>query len=239
MKADLGRSMDEIELEIARTRARLADGADVLAGDLAPPRLLEKGVAMLKGFLGRSAMGVGGGVRADPVALALIGLGVGWLVAENTGLLDGLIRGRGDAAAPSPDPPDKPAEPNGAGSGDGWFRQAASVARGALRSAGDRGGAAIERGGEFLAHPGAASDQVCRAGGRMIVTVERSPLLLGLAGLAAGAAIAMFLPISRREREIAARARDDLWDKAEELGHRTAKSIRDLGGGRASASTDC
>ena len=34
---------------------------------------------------------LGGGVRADPVALALIGLGVAWLVAENTGLLDRLM----------------------------------------------------------------------------------------------------------------------------------------------------
>ena len=35
---------------------------------------------MLNGFLSRSdGIEVGGGVRADPVALALVGLGVAWL----------------------------------------------------------------------------------------------------------------------------------------------------------------
>jgi hypothetical protein len=244
MTAESDGSMDEIELEIARTRARLANSADALASDLAPARLLEKGIAMFKGFLDRSTIGFGGGVRADPVALALIGLGVGWFVAENTGLLHGFIPGRGNEAAPAAEPivaepADEPAGPQALGSGNRWFQQAASATQGTLRGVYDRGSAAIEHAGEFLAHPGDASEQVRQAGGRMIESVERSPLALGLAGLAAGVAIAMLLPISRREREIATQARDDLWDKAEQLGHRAANSIRELGRGPTPASTDC
>jgi len=235
MKADLDRSLDEIELEIAHTRARLGNSAAALAGDLAPSRLLETGVAMLKGFLGRSAIRFGGGVRADPVALALIGLGVGWFVAENTGLLEDLLAGRGDRTAPAAESLNNQPEPKG----NGWFQEAASAAQGALRSAYDRGGAVIEQASEFIAHPGDSSEWVRQAGVRMIDRVERSPLLLGVAGLAAGAAIAMLLPTSRREREIATRARDDLWDKAEQLGHRAANSIREMAGAPAPASTDC
>ena len=61
---------------------------------------------MLNGFLSRSdGIEVGGGVRADPVALALVGLGVAWLIAENTGLLDRLMPDR------IPDAIDEPTRP--------------------------------------------------------------------------------------------------------------------------------
>ena len=102
----------------------------------------------------------------------------------------------------------------------------------------DRSGAAIEQAGGFIAHPLDSGERVRQAGGRMIDAVERTPLLLGLAGIAAGAAIAMLLPASRREREIAIQARNDLWDKAEELGHRAATSMREMAEASARVTTD-
>jgi hypothetical protein len=240
--------MDEIEIEIARTRASLATTADTLAAELAPARLVDKGVDMLNGFIGRpDAIGFGGGVRADPVALALIGLGLAWFVAENIGLLDSIIpeRTETDETAASAEPvvglpADRSVEPAESGErGDnGWFHQAASATQGALRTAYDRGGAVIGQAGEFIAHPADSGERVRQAGGRMIESIERSPLLLGLAGLAAGAAIAMLLPTSRREREIATQARDDLWDKAEELGHRAANSVREMAEGATHRPSD-
>jgi Protein of unknown function (DUF3618) len=241
------RAMDEIELEIAHTRARLAGTADALAAELAPPLLVEKGGDMLNGFLGRSgAIEFGEGFRADPVALALVGLGVAWLVAENAGLLDSLIPGSAaDKAAPPAEPiaaepiavrpAGRPVEPNGGG--NGWFHQAASATQGVLRSVCDRSGAVIEQAAEFIAHPADSGERVGQARRWIVDSIERSPWLLGLAGLAAGAVVAMLLPTSRREREIATQARDDLWDKAEELGHRAASSIREMAESSAHGST--
>ena len=243
MTTDFDRSMDEIEVEIARTRARLAGEADLLAAELAPPRLVDKGADMLNGFLGRiGKIGRRGGGGADPAAFALIGLGLAWLVGENLGLLDQFMSRRGAEPAPPAEkivalPAEEPARPS-AGDGDGWLHQAASAAQGALRSVYDRSGAAIEQAGGFIAHPLDSGERVRQAGGRMIDAVERTPLLLGLAGIAAGAAIAMLLPASRREREIAIQARNDLWDKAEELGHRAATSMREMAEGSARVTTD-
>jgi hypothetical protein len=242
MTTGFDRSMDEIEVEIARTRARLTGEADLLAAELAPPRLVEKGSDMLNGCLGRiGKIGRRGGGGADPAAFALIGLGMAWLVAENLGLLDEFMSRRGAEPAPPAEkivalPVEEPARPSAGG--DGWLHQAASAAQGALRSVYDRGGAAIEQAGGFVAHPLDSGERVRQAGGRMIDAVERTPLLLGLAGIAAGAAIAMLLPASRREREIAIQARNDLWDKAEELGHRAATSMREMAEGSARATTD-
>jgi Protein of unknown function (DUF3618) len=252
MTANRDRAMDEIELEAARTRARLANTADALAAELAPPLLVKKGVDMLNGFLGRGfldrsflgrsgAIGFGGRLRADPVVLALVGLGAAWLVAENAGLLDRLIPDRANKAAPSAEPivalpAERPVEPSGGG--NGWFHHAASATHGAQGLVCDRGGAVIEQAGEFIARPADSGERVPQAGGRMFANIGRSPLLLGLAGLAAGGVVAMLLPTSRRERAIAAQARDDLWDKAEELGHRAANSMREMAESSLHASTD-
>ena len=51
MTPESDRSMDEIEIEIARTRARLSTTTDTLAAELAPPRLIHQGADMLNGFL--------------------------------------------------------------------------------------------------------------------------------------------------------------------------------------------
>jgi hypothetical protein len=245
VSADSERSIDEIEIEIARTRASLATTADTLAAELAPARLVDRGVDMLNGFIGRpDAIGFGGGVRADPVALALIGLGLAWFVAENIGLLDSIIPERTDTdetkASAQPIvvlPADRPTESRERGD-NGWFHQAASATQGVLRTAYDRGGAVIGQAGEFITHPVDSGERVREAGGRMIENIERSPLVLGIAGLAVGAAIAMLLPTSRREREIATQARDDLWDKAEKLGHRAANSVREMAEGTTHRPSD-
>jgi hypothetical protein len=38
----------------------------------------------------------------------------------------------------------------------------------------------------------------------------------------------MLLPPTRREQEFVAEAREDLWEKAEELGHRASDGVRSL-----------
>jgi hypothetical protein len=210
------RAMDEIELELARTRVGLADTAAALTAELAPRRIAEKGVNMIDGLLHRSgAIGLGS-VRADPAALALIGLGVAWLIAENTGIFDGHSQPAAENTPPAAGEPG--AVDTASQGGNGWLHQAGDAAQGVLEEVSEWIGGA--------AHAGGA--RVRQAGERFVEGVERSPLLLGLAGLAAGAAVAMLLPASRREREIAARARDDLWDKAEALGHRAANAMREM-----------
>jgi hypothetical protein len=235
MKAHPDPSIDEIEVEIARTRVRLADTADALAVRLAPPQLVREGVEMLKEFL-RLPDGIklGDQFRVDPVAVGLIGLGIAWLVAENAGLLDRVPPGLGQPAPSSSDPSptltgEKPllaqGEENHTG---GWSHQAASATQGAFRSVYDRGGAVVGRASEFIAHQVDASQQIRRAGSRVLDAIERNPLLLGLAGVAVGAAAAMLLPASHRQREIAIQAREGMWKTAEEVGHRAAAAMRGM-----------
>jgi Protein of unknown function (DUF3618) len=161
--------MIEIENEIGRTRVELDLTLGALAVELTPKHLVEKaGDMVAKSSSAESVLGRA--VRADPVPLALIGLGVAWLVANHTGLLGNIV---------------------------------------------PRGGAA--------AGPG---EHAWRSGRRLTDGIGRNPLLFGLAGLLCGAVVAIVLPSSRREREAVAQAREDLWEKAEEFGHRAADGVR-------------
>jgi hypothetical protein len=195
MRAASRRSMTEIENEIGRTRVELDLTLDTLAVELAPKHLVEKAANMVKrsgSANRRSGMGLGGAFRADPAPLALIGLGLAWLAAENTGLFGRTAPGRGE----------RPAAPD-------------TAADAAFECAGEHT--------EEITHPGG---RACRAGRRLTDAIARNPLFFGLAGIVCGAAVAVLLPSARREREMVAQAREDLWEKTEQLGHRAADSIR-------------
>ncbi len=248
MAPDRQHSISEIETEIALTRVDLGLTLDALAVELAPNHLVAKATNMLTQAFNanRSGTARAGSFRADPLPIALIGLGVAWLVAENTGLLESILPGAGGSAPASPPSPGSDAgrsaddrgerivgrtgapaidaehgEPGG-----GWIHQAAGAARGALRSIRDSGGTMLGRAGEYLEGATHSGERAGDAGGRLIERIERNPLLFGLAGIACGAVLAAILPASRREQELVADAREDLWEKAEELGHRAADTVR-------------
>jgi hypothetical protein len=232
MSAHRDPSINDIELEIARTRGRLGHTVDALAMKLAPQNLVREGVEVLNKLLSRrDPVNLGDRLRVDPAALGLIGLGVAWLVAENAGLLDRVIpRNREPAASTNPPVGAVSIEQPGIGHGEGnhrggWFHQAANSTKGALHSVYDRSGAVIGQASEPIADPSDSGQKVRQAAGQVLHAVERNPLLLGLAGVAAGMAIAMLLPVSRPEREIATQAREGMWETAEEIGHRAAATI--------------
>ena len=240
------RSIDEIETEIALVRVDLGLTLDTLATELSPNHLAAKATTMITQALHANRPGgtvPGGGFRTDPLPMALIGLGVAWLVAENAGLIEGILPGMGSQASAARNtalaakPADQRVERVIGHTGDpaidaerndhanGWIYQVAGAARGALRSIRDSGGTVLERAGEYLegaAHPGGSAGIT----GRLIDRIEANPLLFGFIGIACGAVLAVFVPASKGEQELVGDAREDVWEKAEELSHRAADSIR-------------
>jgi hypothetical protein len=61
----------------------------------------------------------------------------------------------------------------------------------------------------------------------------RGPLIFAVLGFAAGAVVALLLPPSRSEERAVAAAREDLWRKAEALGHELAARLRSVAAARA------
>src|SRR5947207_3625210 len=201
-----------------------------------------EGLKMLTNLLKGS--GVGEVVQATRVPLTLIGIGVAWLVASNTGLVERVVNdervqaaqrrigelaggiGIGGGASnesggPVLGPDGEPLTRTDSDRGNGWVHQAAGAARGAISTVRDAGGAVLDR-------AGAAGDLANRATTQVTEKLSTDPWLIGVAGLVAGAIFAAILPPTRMEQEYIGEARDGLWNKANELGHEAAEAVREL-----------
>jgi Protein of unknown function (DUF3618) len=93
-------SATEIEIEIRRTRAALGLTLDALEHQLAPRQLIGKGAGMIARSIKaneKAWIDVGEAVRAHPIPLALIGVGVAWLLAANFGIAGGRAEEEGSS----------------------------------------------------------------------------------------------------------------------------------------------
>lgn len=188
--------------------------------------------------------GLGEVIQANKVPLTLIGIGVAWLVASNTGLADrfandervqaarrrigefasdiGIGGGSSDGAGGQILGPDgERLARSDSSRGDGWVHQAAGAARGAISTVRDAGSAVLDR-------AGAATDLASRASTQVTEKLSTDPWLIGVAGLVAGVLLAAILPPTRIEQDYIGEARDGLWNKANELGHEAAERVREL-----------
>jgi len=82
----------QLERQIEHTRADLALTLDALERKLATRRFVEKGITMFKdNFIGQEGLNRGlDTIRANPVPVALIGIGAAWLIANNTNAIERL-----------------------------------------------------------------------------------------------------------------------------------------------------
>lgn len=201
------------------------------------------------------AAGIGDVLQSNWVPLSLIGVGIAWLVAANTGLAERIANdermraaGRkiGEIANDIGIAGDDRKDEEGRGSrilgpggeplghsadrrSNGWVHQAAGAARGAINSVRDAGNAVLDRAGRYTSdYAGGAGDMAKRATGQISGKLERDPWLVGVAGLVAGALAAALLPPTRVEQECFTEARDELWTRANELGHEAAERVREL-----------
>ncbi len=93
-----------------------------------------------------------------------------------------------------------------------------------LRSQVSDGAHYLGRGARELSHR--AYDGVERAGTRAREVSEQNPLAVGLFALAAGAAVAMLLPPTRRENQLLGRTRDRLIESAQEKAEELKSSVQ-------------
>jgi hypothetical protein len=165
---------------------------------------------------GSDVSSVGETLQANWVPLSLIGFGIAWLVASNTGLAERVTNdervqtaGRrigetagglgigGDTkhetghAAQIVGPDGRPLNHSGgADRDDGWVHQASGAARAAISSVRDAGTAVLDRASRYTDYAGEAGDMAKRATGQLAERLERDPWLIGVAGMVAGALLA-------------------------------------------------
>jgi hypothetical protein len=181
------------------------------------------------------------------VPLSLIGVGIAWLIAGNTGLAERVAHdervqaarrrvgeiagdiGIGGASKTESDtsrsgqllgPTGEPALLTSATDrSEGWVHQAAGAARGAISSVRDAGSAVLDRASKYTEYVSDAGGLAQRAG---------DPWLIGVFGLVAGALLAAVVPPTSVEQDYIGEARESLRNKANEIGHDAAERVREL-----------
>src|SRR5579875_199672 len=233
------RSTAEIEQDIERIRAELGLTLEALRHRLTARHLLQRGIDMITEAIGEErGVSIGfNGFRADPFALALLGIGVAWLRAARRRLADlaGIGGGEGGASAgQEPAPGANPVLAADERGRAGWVHQAADAARGAIRAVRDTAGEYTGRPVGWLRaagrtardRAGYAGERAGNLGGHIGEACRRHPLLIGAAGLCAGALVAGLLPLTRTEARWVGKGRERVLRQAGELGRETIRRVR-------------
>jgi hypothetical protein len=214
---------------------------------------MQKGTDMITDSPNGSSLGEF--IQANGIPLALVGIGMAWMAASNTGLTERVVndervqaarRRVGDFVAdlgvggakpeseagqqspilgPDGEPLARTATPTRT---NGWVHQAAGAAKGAIISVRGAGSAVLDRAGKYTDYAADAGDLARRTSDQVAEKLQTEPWLIGIAGLVAGALVAAILPPTRIEREYIAETRDGLWNRATELSHEAAECVRDL-----------
>jgi hypothetical protein len=254
----------EAERQAARTRVELADTLGALDDkltNLTTRHLVEKGFNMIRDSLNNSdglnrSLDI---MRANPIPIALIGLGTAWLIASNTGVVDRIANDERIEAARRR--VTDIASDLGNRAGSMASDMAGKIGMGGSdRPLGQTGNPMIDESGRDGSSgwvhqasdmaQGAMrsvrdSTMINRAGegaGRIADQLtdafERNPLVVGAVGLLGGALIAALLPATRLEDELVGTTRDQLWKQAEGAGQDAISRVRDAATHAIDSATD-
>lgn len=241
------RTPEEIESEIAMTRAEMDDTLDALQRKLSPGQILDQALAYVRSGPGEFASNFTGTIKQNPVPVALLGISLGWL----------MMAGRNGGRYYSDEMSSEYYAPEATGllpeesmgkKVSGLAQSARESVSGALGRAGETASSAQQRVGEMARGVRDTTGQVASRvrgttsqlassmrsrtnqigrGARYSARQARSgfeymlneqPLVLGALGIALGAALGAILPATRREDELMGEARDDLLHQAKEAG---------------------
>jgi ElaB/YqjD/DUF883 family membrane-anchored ribosome-binding protein len=224
---------EDIQNEIERTRGEMADTLQAIERKLSPRQLMDQAVDTMRDIASDYSR-VGQAVRENPIPLALIGLGVGWLAITN-------IRG-GSASADIGSASETGGAwgastmgDYGAGAGAPTSGYGAEGAEGLKQRAADMASQAKARLSESASSARArvsqwgssARRQAGEAADATVETYQEHPLTMGVVAMLLGAAIGAMLPRSSVERRMLGQS--DLGLRTREAVRQTAEQIKSTG----------
>lgn len=235
---------EEIEDEIARTRGDMADTLTAIERRLSPQQIMDQAVDTMREFLSDRTR-VAQMVRDNPVPLALIGLGLGWMAVSAA--TSGGSRARAASGSYESMEGVSPTFSAEGGAGYGAGEGASYGTAGSAEYPGtSQGGSATEAMRQAADRTRGRVDQWTRqarrsasqAADRTRDTFNEHPLTIGALAMAVGAAVGALLPRSRMEAEslgemgsdLAARARQtggELAEKAKGVAERTIQTAKE------------
>lgn len=204
----------EIQAEIDRTRSEMDGTLRRIEQRLTPGQLMDQGLEYVKNSgIQEFASNLGGSVKENPLPVALVGIGLAWLMAS----------GRNSG-------------------GSSYSTSVSSSMSSAKDQVSDKLQAARERAGQVTkntrdmanqigdkvsAMGQSARAQVQRAKGNFNYMLEEQPLALGAIGLAIGAVLAAAAPHTRKEDELMGEASDRLKEQATDVVKQQSNAVKE------------
>jgi hypothetical protein len=239
----------ELEAEAEAARARLSETADEIRARMTPGQLMDEVMSQFRDGDGSQMLAnLRTQARDNPMALALVGSGLAWLMLGSSPSAD---RATMDRTAGFPASAPAAGSSAFAGSratgfgnasddgGPGFAQGAADALASARDSMGDgvsTAGDALGRVAHDLRDAGkdrlrdvrqGASDLGQQARQSLMDVLDREPLVIGALGVAVGAAIGALLPATEFEKEQIGPSTEALREKADALLDRGVTAARD------------
>ncbi|HZM37213.1 MAG TPA: DUF3618 domain-containing protein [Burkholderiales bacterium] len=201
MKHNGERRPEEIQAEIQRTRSHMDETLSAIESRLTPGQLMDRGIDYLRHNGGTEfVQNLGNQAKNNPMPVALMGIGLAWLMATG--------RSGGDALSSAE------SSWQGARERMGHAKETLSVTAQSTRE-------------RISGAAASAKETYERARGGYDSMMRDHPLALGAVGLAIGAVIAAALPRTRKEDELMGEQRDRLAGQAKELGREQFEKAKD------------
>jgi hypothetical protein len=234
----------ELQQDIAQTRTHLDQTLNAIEQRLAPRQLLDEGLDYLRHSGAREYVAnLGQAAKNDPLPLALVGVGLAWLMMSNgrhgsdhqsdtsqaytlgsaANGTSGTSGSLGDKAAGVRDKVSDLGHKLSEGTRDTAQRLSDTAA--AARERAQRVGEAARHGGE-------------RVRGAYDYLVNEQPLALGAIGLAVGVLLAASAPRTRHEDELLGSASDRLKDDAMAAGREQLDKVKTAAASAKDAAVD-
>lgn len=243
MRNDAERRMEQLEAEIAHTRADMDETLQAIEERLTTGRLIDQGLDYFRRSGGQEFVSnLGTSVKQHPLPVTLVGIGLAWLMvsrnapqdrdlgAEVFGPTYGTGEGLGDRAGEA-----MHRVSEASGSAAARVSETAHAARDKVSHAAV---SARERAAQMRE---SARHQMERARSGYDYLVREQPLALGAIGLALGAVIAASLPRTRQEDALMGEARDRMAEQAKAVGREQldrAQRVAEAAGHAATAEAE-
>jgi ElaB/YqjD/DUF883 family membrane-anchored ribosome-binding protein len=195
------REPEQIQADIERTRSELDHTLSAIEHRLTPGQLVDQGMDYLRRHGAREYVSnLGESVKRDPLPLALVGIGLAWLMASD----------RGRSGEPSSSHPTAAAIKERAAA----MKERTSVMKERVARTTDRVSQAAQSARERVGQVGdTARHQAERLRDGYEHLVNDQPLAIGAIGLALGALLAAAMPRTAQEERLVAAAKERLEDE--------------------------
>jgi hypothetical protein len=242
VKGNGAASPDDLERDLARTRAELNDTLDAITHRLSPGQLVDQFFDYFETGPGEYAKNLGAQVRDNPVPATLTAIGIGWLIYNSRnppayrygGYREEEYTSEG---IPESGPSASMHEMGGrisekasemksrVGRHMGETRESMAKASDSMKQRAHSMAEGMRHRREDIAHGIRRSSEATRD--TFSEMMHEQPLVVGLLGIAVGLGLGAALPSTRRERETFGPKRDEMMHRVRDTGREQMEKTRE------------